>query len=65
MRNMLSRWIGKSCEHQHTLVVRSVGVQRSVCEGCDHVSFTMVPVITTSRTPDTGKKADLPRVAGL
>lgn len=65
MRNMLSRWIGRPCEHQHTMVVRSVGVQRTVCEGCGHVSFTMVPVLTSSRSPRTRGETDLPRAAGL
>lgn len=28
------------CEHPHVVVVRSAGLERTVCESCGHVSFS-------------------------
>ncbi len=38
---MLSRWLKKPCPHEAKLVIRSSHVQRTVCEDCGQVSFTM------------------------
>lgn len=43
MRRIWNRLLGEPCEHEHKIVVTSVGVQRSVCEACGHISFVMVP----------------------
>ncbi|MFP4074690.1 MAG: hypothetical protein ACLFVZ_11700 [Actinomycetota bacterium] len=51
------------CEHQHTLVVTSVGIRRKVCDDCGHISFSIVPRNTT--TSPTGEKTPLRRAAGL
>lgn len=64
MREMLARLLGKTCEHEHTLVVRSVGVQRSVCEECGFVSFSMVAV-NDHRPFEAEPKSELPRASGL
>ncbi|HUF16056.1 MAG TPA: hypothetical protein VMQ46_09195 [Acidimicrobiia bacterium] len=49
------------CEHPHTLVVTSVGVRRTVCESCGHISFKM-----TKDDPPVPSRADkLPKAAGL
>lgn len=66
MRQILSKLLRKSCEHEHTLIVRSVGVQREVCEGCGFVSFNMIPVnTTTSPSSETLSRTELPRASGL
>lgn len=32
---------GRECQHSETIVVRTVGVERTICEACGHISFTM------------------------
>lgn len=43
MKNLWSRLSVKNCDHKNTITVRSVGVQRVVCEKCGHVGFNMSP----------------------
>ncbi|MEX1124283.1 MAG: hypothetical protein WD895_03070 [Acidimicrobiia bacterium] len=40
MRISLPRLIGPNCEHENVVVVRSAGLERTVCEQCGHVSFS-------------------------
>ncbi len=54
---------GGDCDHRHTLEVSSVGVRRTVCEKCGHMSFEMDPEITGTRKET--EKVELPQVAGL
>lgn len=65
MREMLSRLLGRPCQHEYTLVVRSVGVQRSVCEDCGFVSFSMVRLSTATRSFEARPRAELRRASGL
>jgi hypothetical protein len=30
---------GSDCQHENTLVISSVGISRTVCESCGHISF--------------------------
>lgn len=61
MRRTWSRLLGRDCDHGHTLVVTAVGVRRTVCRQCRHVSFTM---ITPQRTT-FGQARELRRASGL
>ncbi|MGH8916516.1 MAG: hypothetical protein ACRDZM_18620 [Acidimicrobiia bacterium] len=36
----LSNLLTAKCAHRHTVVVRSSGMERIVCESCGHVSFS-------------------------
>lgn len=38
---MLSKLLRKPCLHENTIVVRSAHVERTVCEDCGYLSFTM------------------------
>lgn len=33
----------KKCTHQSSIVVRSTGMERTVCEDCGHISFAFFP----------------------
>ncbi|HJQ76153.1 MAG TPA: hypothetical protein VJ948_02710 [Acidimicrobiia bacterium] len=58
---MRNRWRKRDCPHEHMLMVTSVGVRRSICETCGHISFQMTqPEARTARG-----RADLPKAAGL
>lgn len=63
MSSIWRRISGKPCFHEHTLAVTSVGVRRSVCEECGHVSFEMEP----TAQPDSRdiEKTKLARAAGF
>jgi hypothetical protein len=61
MRRINKTRLGRRCRHEHTLVVTSVGVRRSVCERCGHISFQMIE--PTSNTP--AERSDLSKVAGF
>jgi hypothetical protein len=43
---VLSRLLRKPCLHQQTIVIRSTYVERTVCESCGHISFTMAEEAT-------------------
>ena len=51
------------CDHQHTLVVTSAGVRRTVCESCGNVSFKMVK--TTATSQESPRESKMTRAAGL
>jgi len=36
----LTNLLSAKCTHRRTVVVRSAGMERIVCEGCGHVSFS-------------------------
>lgn len=38
---MLSKLLRKPCLHEQRIVIRSTHVERTVCETCGHISFTM------------------------
>lgn len=42
LSNVLSKLLRKTCLHEQTIVVRSTHVERTVCETCGHISFTIV-----------------------
>lgn len=65
MRQLWNRMFGP-CEHPYTLVISSVGVRRTVCEQCGHISFDMSDNITqVSKVSPAAETADLQRVSGL
>jgi hypothetical protein len=41
VRISLSRLFAGNCEHLETVVIRSAGVERVVCELCGHLSFSI------------------------
>jgi hypothetical protein len=56
----------KDCEHPHTLVITSVGVRRTVCERCGHMSFDMRDKLSqVTSIPPQQPDPELPKVAGL
>lgn len=65
MRKSISKWLGRECSHAHTLVVRSVGVTRTVCEDCGHLSFKIQTGLAHVFEADDLKEPELPRVSGL
>lgn len=63
LRRIRKRLGRGGCEHQHTLVVTSVGIRRRVCDDCGHISFSIVPHSkTTARAKDA---TALRKAAGL
>ncbi len=63
MRKLWNRLTGNKCSHPHTLVATSVGVRRSVCAICGHISFKM---LTRDRVvPPAGERPQLDEAAGL
>ena len=52
--------LGRECKHERTVVVRSVGVQRTICNRCRHVAFAMV-----ERRLPTTREAELKSAVGL
>ena len=65
MSKIWTRFRGNDCEHESTLTVRSVGVERIVCEDCGHISFSIAPnlVMTHELTPQYGEEPDLEKVS--
>lgn len=57
---LLSR---RRCAHESTLVVTSVGVRRSVCEECGHISFDMEP--SPQLVSGHGDRPKLPKAVGF
>lgn len=45
MRRFLARRSPSRCKHPNTIVVRSVGMERVVCESCGHLSFAFAPEV--------------------
>lgn len=64
MRGFWSRFFGRECDHRSVLVVTSVGVRRSICENCGHLSFEFLEMIET-RESVSRAGGDLPRVEGF
>lgn len=62
MRKVWNKLAGRECAHPHTVVVTSVGVRRTVCESCGHISFRMQPEDSLGRK--TGRER-LKKAAGL
>jgi len=62
-----ARLFGSTCEHQNTITVRSVGVERTVCEACAHVSFSIASslLVPHQTAPDDVETVNLPKVVGL
>ena len=66
MRGFWSRLFNRQCEHPHVLVVTSVGVRRSICEDCGHISFTIREMIQpTTPLAKTRGGDDLPQAEGF
>jgi len=40
VRRKLTKLFGTNCRHPQTIVVRSAGMERIVCESCGHISFS-------------------------
>ena len=65
MNKLWAKFFGGGCEHQHTLTVRSVGVERTVCEDCGNVSFVIAPNLTHDLVPHDHYELEYPKAAGL
>ena len=67
MNNLWVEYFGNGCEHLHTLTVRSVGVERTVCEDCRNVSFSIATNLMPSDEliPHHEHGVELSKVAGL
>ncbi|MDX1468379.1 MAG: hypothetical protein R3258_03470 [Acidimicrobiia bacterium] len=65
MGKRLNTILGRGCEHRHTLVVRSVGVTRTVCEDCGHLSFKIQTGLAHMFEVEDLDNTDLQRVSGL
>lgn len=65
LRQVWNRLFGRKCEHTHTLVVNSVGVRRTVCENCGHISFKMLESGISRMQSRPTREAELPKVSGL
>lgn len=67
MSKSWSRYFNRRCEHPDTVTVRSVGVERIVCENCAHVSFSIAPNLLFSHelVPLHDQTVELPKVSGL
>lgn len=67
MKEFWARFFGSKCEHQHALTVRSVGVERSVCEACGNLSFSIAPNLMISHELVTSNDHanELPKVSGM
>lgn len=63
LRRVWKSLFDRECEHKHTLVVSSVGVRRTVCEACGHISFKMTPNLVSAQMGTAHE--DLPKVSGL
>ena len=50
MRKKLNRLLASTCRHQVTIVVRSAGMERIVCESCGHISFAFDSAIPETKT---------------
>ena len=63
MTRIWNRLTGRECLHERSVVVDSVGVRRSVCEDCGHLSFRM----ERNKPADTSsdEKTRLPEAAGF
>lgn len=62
VKKLWNRMIG-NCEHPHTIVVSSVGVERTVCENCGHISFHITD--ETHQSTKATVKRDLPQASGI
>ena len=64
MTKLWTRMFGNKCEHENTLTVSSVGVERTVCEDCGHVSFFIAPALVASHelTTRLDDETDLEKV---
>lgn len=49
MRMKLKRMFRSECEHEHCVVASSVGISRTVCESCGHISFEVSPDLGKAR----------------
>ena len=65
MRNPLSRLLESRCTHSRVIVVRSVGVERTVCEGCGNLSFEMKPTHPAYNSKPARTREPLRQAAGL
>ena len=48
MRRIISRMLSIDCTHNQTIVVRSGGLTRVVCESCGLLSFYFDPVLSAT-----------------
>ena len=64
MNKLWAKFFSGGCEHQHTLSVKSVGVERTVCENCGNVSFSIATDFTHDLVADDIGGVGLPTVAG-
>ena len=65
MNKLWAKFFGGGCEHLQTLTVRSVGVERTVCENCGNLSFSIATNLIHDLVADDVGGVELPKVAGL
>ena len=63
MRQVWRKVFGGPCDHKHTVVVSSVGVRRTVCESCGHMSFEIKDELGSVWQPV--RQEELPTASGL
>ena len=56
MRSKLNRLWATNCKHERTIVVRSTGMERIVCESCGHISFAFDGAGPYPLDPDQGSR---------
>lgn len=67
MNKLWTRFLANRCEHQNTSTIRSVGVERIVCDACGNVSFSIAPNLMLSHelVPHYENHQELSKVSGL
>ena len=65
MKRLMSTLLALECKHRDTIVVRSVGVERTVCERCGHLSFVIGTPTAVGRVTPKSRPKLLSRASGL
>lgn len=60
MRRLISRMLSIDCTHNQTIVVRSGGLTRVVCEACGLLSFYFDPALTATSDAEPPVEARVP-----
>lgn len=62
MIGIIDRIFSIECTHPETIVVRTGGLKRVVCEGCGLLSFSFDPVLNKTPDPAMPEEALIPTV---
>lgn len=63
MSRVWNRLSSRECPHERTVTVTSVGIRRSVCEDCGHISFATEQKPLRSR--EISERSSLQRASGF